>query len=221
MTGDLSLPGQPGPDQPDLRASHEDRDRVVEALRVAAGDGRLTADELDSRLEVALSARTVRELTVLTADLPEAGGPGPAAPVPRDLLRIAHIGGSARQTGRWVVPKRIEIDVAGGNVLLDFTDAILTGPVLPVQVRVRGGNFRIITRPGVEVDTAEISMFGGNVHVHAGRGAEPTVLRVDLSGQVQGGNIRVLRRRRSLWQWLRGVLGISDRAGGPRELAGR
>jgi hypothetical protein len=35
----------PAPDQ--LRASHEDRDRVVELLRVAAGDGRLTADELD------------------------------------------------------------------------------------------------------------------------------------------------------------------------------
>ena len=30
-----------------LRVSHEDRDQVAEALRVAAGDGRLTADELD------------------------------------------------------------------------------------------------------------------------------------------------------------------------------
>jgi len=30
-------------DPPDLRASHEDRDRVVDALRVAGGDGRLTA----------------------------------------------------------------------------------------------------------------------------------------------------------------------------------
>ena len=41
-----------------LRASHEDRDRVVDVLRVAAGDGRLSAEELDSRLECALSART-------------------------------------------------------------------------------------------------------------------------------------------------------------------
>jgi uncharacterized protein DUF1707 len=35
-------------DLPDLRASHEDRDRVVDALRVAGGDGRLTAEELDA-----------------------------------------------------------------------------------------------------------------------------------------------------------------------------
>jgi hypothetical protein len=41
---------------------HEDRHRVVDILRVAAGDGRITADELDERLEAALSARTVGEL---------------------------------------------------------------------------------------------------------------------------------------------------------------
>src|ERR1022692_3982408 len=37
----------------ELRASHDDRDRVVELLRVSAGDGRLTAEELDQRLELA------------------------------------------------------------------------------------------------------------------------------------------------------------------------
>jgi uncharacterized protein DUF1707 len=54
----------------ELRASHEDRDRVVEQLRMAAGNGRLTAEELDQRLEVALTARTYGELTALTEDLP-------------------------------------------------------------------------------------------------------------------------------------------------------
>ena len=42
-----------------LRVSHEDRDQVAEALRVAAGDGRLTSDELDERLERALSSAPV------------------------------------------------------------------------------------------------------------------------------------------------------------------
>jgi Domain of unknown function (DUF1707) len=57
----------------ELRASHEDRDRVVELLRVSAGDGRLTADELDERLELAMTARTYGELAKLVADLPAAG----------------------------------------------------------------------------------------------------------------------------------------------------
>ena len=46
----------------ELRASHDDRDRVVELLRVSAGDGRLTAEELDERLEQAMTARTYGEL---------------------------------------------------------------------------------------------------------------------------------------------------------------
>jgi Domain of unknown function (DUF1707) len=45
-----SEPGR-GVERSELRAFHEDRDRVFELLRVSAGDGRLTAEELDERLE--------------------------------------------------------------------------------------------------------------------------------------------------------------------------
>jgi hypothetical protein len=64
MTGDSSPAGSsPSPGAaPEMRASHEDRDRAVDILRIAAGDGRLAADELDERLEAALTARTVGEL---------------------------------------------------------------------------------------------------------------------------------------------------------------
>ena len=98
-SGDERLPAR------ELRASHEDRDRVVEELRMAAGDGRLTAEELDQRLEVALTARTYGELTALTKDLP--AGPGLATTAePKDLVRIESRTSSARRDGRWVVPKR-------------------------------------------------------------------------------------------------------------------
>jgi hypothetical protein len=69
------LPSGPGA-PPGVRASDADRDRVVDVLRAAAGDGRLTADEFNERMEAALSSRTLGELAVLTADL--AGGPGGA-----------------------------------------------------------------------------------------------------------------------------------------------
>src|SRR6266568_8582785 len=79
----------------ELRASHADRDQVVELLRVAAGDGRLSAEELDDRLERALTARTYAELAALTADLPATPGvavvpPGAGAvsATPKDLVRI-------------------------------------------------------------------------------------------------------------------------------------
>jgi hypothetical protein len=56
-----------------LRASDADRDRALEVLRIAVGDGRLSIAELNERLEPVLSARTLHELATLTADLPDGG----------------------------------------------------------------------------------------------------------------------------------------------------
>ncbi|WP_217710417.1 DUF1707 SHOCT-like domain-containing protein [Streptomyces harbinensis] len=91
MPGESSPAGKhSGPGSaPELRASHADRDRVADVLRIAAGDGMLTADELDERLEAALTARTRGELAVLTADLPDTGGRTTAeAAKVKDVIRI-------------------------------------------------------------------------------------------------------------------------------------
>ena len=53
-----------------LRASHADRNRVVDVLKAAFIEGRLTKDELDARLSQTLAARTYAELAALTADIP-------------------------------------------------------------------------------------------------------------------------------------------------------
>src|SRR5215469_18538271 len=130
----------------ELRASHADRDQVVELLRVAAGDGRLSPEELDDRLERALTARTYAELAALTTDLPSAPGAAIVPPgadavsaTPKDLVRIQVRGSSARRDGRWVVPKELDITVRGGAVTLDFTEAVITQPLLHINAEVRGG----------------------------------------------------------------------------------
>ena len=61
---------------------------MAEQLRVAAGDGRLSAEELDERLEIALTARTYAELARVTRDLPSAAGTVLGAPSPKDVVRI-------------------------------------------------------------------------------------------------------------------------------------
>jgi len=67
------MASSPVPDR-ELRASDADRDRVATLLRDHAAAGRLDPDELDQRLDAALSARTTRELARLTDDLPDAPG---------------------------------------------------------------------------------------------------------------------------------------------------
>lgn len=71
----------PGPllRQPDQRARDVDRETAVDILCAAVADGRLTLTELEERVEAALSARTLRELAMLIADLiplREGGGSG-------------------------------------------------------------------------------------------------------------------------------------------------
>ncbi len=54
----------------DKRASDREREEVVSDLRVHAGEGRLSVDELDARIAAALAAPTRAELAALVADLP-------------------------------------------------------------------------------------------------------------------------------------------------------
>ena len=61
-----------------LRASHADREQVIEVLKAAFVQDRLTKDEFDARVGQALASRTYADLTALTADLP--AGPATAQP---------------------------------------------------------------------------------------------------------------------------------------------
>ena len=61
-----------------LRASRTDRERVIELLKDAFIQDRLTQEELDTRVGLALASRTYADLADLTADLP--GGSAAAEP---------------------------------------------------------------------------------------------------------------------------------------------
>ncbi len=55
-----------------VRASDEDRDRVLRALRDRVAEGRLSNDTFERRVDSALRARSHAELTALVSDLPPA-----------------------------------------------------------------------------------------------------------------------------------------------------
>jgi hypothetical protein len=53
-----------------FRASDADRDQVIDVLKAAFVQGRLTKDEFDARVGAALASRTYADLAAHTADLP-------------------------------------------------------------------------------------------------------------------------------------------------------
>ena len=189
----------------ELRASHEDRDLVVELLRVSAGDGRLTAEELDERLELAMTARTYGELARLVSDLPAQGSVASPATAPRakDVVRIDTHSGDVRRVDRWVVPQRMEVKVTSGSVLLDFTQAVITEPLLKLDIDVRSGRVRLLTRPGIVVDADDVAIRSGHVKVKAPWDpGVPVRLRVEVTGKVGSGHFVARPKYRTFWQWL-------------------
>ena len=81
---------------------------------------------------------------------------------------------------------------------------MITGRTLRIDADIRSGNLILITKPGVVVDTDDVTLRSGNVRVRAPWGADaPEVLRVEISGKVRSGNIVARPRYRTFWQWLR------------------
>jgi Domain of unknown function (DUF4190)/Domain of unknown function (DUF1707) len=62
--------GPAGFAQPGMRAASADRDRTIDVLTAAYGEGRLSKDEFDARCARVLSAKTYADLAAVVADLP-------------------------------------------------------------------------------------------------------------------------------------------------------
>ncbi|SPF06765.1 DUF1707 SHOCT-like domain-containing protein [Streptomyces sp. MA5143a] len=188
---------------PEVRASHADRDRVVDVLRVAAGDGLLTAEELDERLEAALSARTLGDLAPLTADLPASAMAGAAGAEAKDLVRIEQVhSGPVERLGRWVVPRRLHLAVTFCAVTLDFTDAVITHDTLRIDLNMMGKTLKLITRPGIVVDTDGLQLTHSKVkHRPAPASSDtPVILRVELVGRKIHGRVVVRAPHSRRWR---------------------
>jgi hypothetical protein len=193
------MPADPS-SSPALRASDADRDRVIDVLRAAVGDGRLDPAEFDERLDAALAARTIDALVPLTADLVAAPGSSVALTLPRagtpaepaaELVTIREKHGSVRREGRWTLPHRLALRTAWCNVLLDLTSAVRSGPELIIELQVRGGNVELVLAPGMVVDANGLSVRHSRLAISRDAGdGTPETLSVHLAGRMKHGSIR-------------------------------
>jgi len=120
-----------------------------------------------------------------------AGPPAAAGAEAPDLARITCGSGSAKRDRSWVVPRRMEIDLGSGTVRLDFRQAVIAVPELRIDAQIASGSLTLITRPGIVVDTDDLTVASGSVKVVPPAGpAAPTELRVRVSGRVGSGDVR-------------------------------
>ena len=158
----------PEPQHPELRASDAERERTADQLRHAAGEGRLTVEELDERLNAAYAARTRGELEQLVGDVAvpvtttgdsgltvkRGGDPG--------TKRLISIMGGTDRKGWWRVARQcLSLNIMGGADL-DLNDAELADDVVELTVFSLMGGADIYVPEGLNVEVSDVAIMGGN-----------------------------------------------------------
>lgn len=198
-------------DARDLRCSDAERDLVAEVVRQAAGDGRLTLDELDQRLDSVYSARTYRDLESAVADLPGARLPGPPAAAPQPpsgevtqwranpVVASAGPGDSAvavfseaKRGGAWVVPPDYSSVAVFGSVELDVREASFAANVVQIQANAVFGEVTLLVGDGVTVNVAGTPVLGE--YKGPNEEATPDRPHVVVNGIALFGSVEVKRK---------------------------
>jgi hypothetical protein len=129
----------PGGDYARLRVADADRERTADVLRAAFVEGRLTQDELDTRLGLAYAARTYADLAAQTADLPAAHRPWPSPPAQAGYRAVRpHPGAGSETTNGLAVASLVcglmEVFTLGITAI----PAVILGHVARGQIRRTG-----------------------------------------------------------------------------------
>jgi hypothetical protein len=152
---------------PDVLASDTEREATANRLRDAAGEGRLTLEELTGRLDHAYAARTRGDLARLTADLPaptpgSVPVPGTATPASRRGSRwvVAVLSGTNRR-GRWEPGPRCTALAVMGGCTLDLRQAQIVNGELEIRALAVMGGIEVIVPEGVKVEVGGLTIMGG------------------------------------------------------------
>jgi hypothetical protein len=186
------------------RASDKDRDQVAAILREAAGDGRLTLDELDERLSAVYAAKTYAELEPIIRDLPTGATPAPTpsqTPAaagaftfggePTSKAGVAIMGGFSRK-GRWGVPRRFTAVAFWGGGEIDLREARFTEREVTISAWAIMGGVAITVPENAEVIVNGIGIMGGFDHSASGQAAGAP--RIVINGLAFWGGVAVERK---------------------------
>jgi len=190
-------------DPSQMRISDNDRQKVAEVLREAAGEGRIDLEELDERLELAFGAKTYADLVPITADLHLPAHPPAAAPVRRMPAGVPAVGhnssvaimGETKRQGVWSVPEHHSAFALMGSVVIDLRQAQLSARETHINASSIMGEVKIIVPAHMHVVVDGTPIMGdytqGKDKVPAEVGPDSPTVRV--RGMALMGSVNVQR----------------------------
>lgn len=190
-----------------FRIGHRERDDAIEVLREAAGDGRITVDELDERMEKVHAAKFPIDLDEVLDDL--------VTELPSDRFRpssaIAPTGGRGQaimghdrfdplviragweseiRRAKWAVPPFIRVEPSMSNIELNFLEVDTDLTTIDVEIVAGMGSVTVVIPDDWAVNVDELSKTWGSVKSVVN--AVPTGRRplVRMSGSVGMGSFK-------------------------------
>jgi Domain of unknown function (DUF1707)/Cell wall-active antibiotics response 4TMS YvqF len=196
-----------GPDREiEVRASDAEREQIIVRLRDAAGEGRLTLEELAGRVEAADGARTRGDLERLVADLPaaEPASGKSSPPAPRRLFGI--LGGDTLSGPAHLGPELWVINFMGGADI-DLTHAVLVDGELTIRILSVWGGSKIVVPDGVRVEHSGRALLGWDEVDPPADGQAPPpgapVVRIRSFSIMAGNDVKRGPQKPWRWSWQR------------------
>ncbi|MFB8024358.1 DUF1707 domain-containing protein [Streptomyces sp. NPDC056465] len=204
-------------ENPDMRASDAERERVAETLREAVAEGRLELDEFEQRLDATFKARTHGELVPLVRDLPVPGGPSGAVTgavagasgsavdwpsriggTPTSSGGFAFWGGFSRK-GRWTVGPTFTAFAMWGGGEIDLREAHFAERDVVIRCFTIMGGMQVTVPPDLDLQVSGFGVMGGfgeHSKLDEEPEAAPGAPRVTVTGFALMGGVGVERKRR-------------------------
>ncbi|MEV4170023.1 DUF1707 domain-containing protein [Nonomuraea sp. NPDC049709] len=176
-----------------MRVSEEDRERTAQQLQRAFAEGRLNQLELEDRLEIALTAKTYGDLLGLIDDLPVDQSQV------NDVVELESKNGNLKRSGDWAVPRKLRVSSKYGSVELDLSEAVVSHPVVDIELDLTYGSAKIILPEGAvaNVDAFQ-SDWGSTTTSDVPSRPRPGAVHVVISGRAKYGGLTV-RYPRKRW----------------------
>lgn len=158
----------------------------MKRLQDAFAQGDISYDEMDRRLQTALTARTSGDLLPAVASLPE--------PSLGRTVTIAAKSGRIRRRGEWRVPSRLVVESEFGRLDLDLSRAVFEGREVDIELQLRFGRARITVPAGAVVDLDGLRTEWKQPVYQAPRrtGTDGPLIRI--SGTMEYGRLRIRHR---------------------------
>jgi Domain of unknown function (DUF1707) len=170
------------------RISENERDTAVQRLQEAFAAGHLSHDELEERLQTALTARTGADFVRVLDSLPETES--------GRFTRIVTTGGRIQRSGAWRVPRVFHVESEFGKVDLDLSRAVIEHSVVDIELKLRFGKAKLTVPPDAVVELDELRSDWKQPVYEAPRRSGSGGQLIRVSGEMGFGRLVVRHARR-------------------------